>query len=248
MLDERRMRRRPRHAERRRDLRDAARGVADRGTHRGAQPASRARPGRHLPDRLSERQPGTRRFSTAPPRLVPAHRESGLSVGQIDRAGDHVALHRRRHHRARRATRRRRALGGLHMHRSGTVLIENDPLHPNSGQPEQHRRTLIHSPWPLSPVASQQQLSRGRGSLTSGAQARAETGTVPGQVRRDSLTVVNGFGGHGPWAWSFPASSSARAGAVVGLPSPGRVRQRSSRSTSFVLGGHHGCPPVGAPR
>jgi len=54
----------------------------------------------------------------------------------------------------------------------------------------------------------------------------------PAQSRRDSLTPVKGFGGHCVWAWLVRPRWLRWS-----LPRRWIVRRRSSRSTSFVLGG-----------
>jgi hypothetical protein len=57
-----------------------------------------------------------------------------------------VFLHRRGDHPTPRARRRRR-LGGYHMHHTSPICKPLDTLNPYSWQPEQQCPTVRHGPW-----------------------------------------------------------------------------------------------------
>jgi hypothetical protein len=74
------------------------------------------------------------------------------------------------------------------MHHTAAVLIKIDMLHPDSGQPKQHRRIVNQDRGLSHLLRRNNKLSRGHGHLTSGALAEGETEVLPGQDRRATKT------------------------------------------------------------
>jgi len=146
--DKRPMRGRPRHAMGVGDLGHRPRRVPDRFGHLLTQPKRATGAGGNLGDGLGERPPLTVVSSASPANFVPAHHDTAFAIRDILRGGDHPVLHRRRHHPARRARRRRRLVGD-HIDHPGPVAVALDTLNAYSWQPEQHCRSVRHSPWLL---------------------------------------------------------------------------------------------------
>ncbi|TDO30391.1 hypothetical protein EV643_1384 [Kribbella sp. VKM Ac-2527] len=138
-LDQRGMRGRPRHPERRRDLTDRPVRVPDRHRDRLPQPPGSPRTRRQLTDRLGEAQPLAQRLPAPPPALVPHHRDRPCPVRDVARRGDHVALHRRRHQPTRR-TARSCLVSGVDMDFPDAARQQHDTLHAHARQPEQHAK------------------------------------------------------------------------------------------------------------
>jgi len=126
VLDEGRMRGRPRHRAGPSDLDNTARRIPDCSTDRATQPTGRPPAGRDLIDGLGERGPHARRLPAAPPCLVPEHRDSRLPPPQPGQPT--------RHRRFWTCTTR-----------SPNELDLLDTLHRHSGQPKKHRRTVTQA-------------------------------------------------------------------------------------------------------
>ena len=107
-------------------------------------PAGDPSPGRQLRDRLGERLALAQPLPAGELPLVPAHHQRPVAVGQVLGTGGAPLPHHRGEHPALRARRRVR-IGRTQVHRPGPVPVSHYPVHPNAGQAEKDRRTVLHA-------------------------------------------------------------------------------------------------------
>jgi len=206
-------------------------------------PAGDPSPGRQLRDRLGERLALAQPLPAGELPLVPAHHQRRVAVGQVLGTGGAPLPHHRGEHPALRARRRVR-IGRTQVHRPGPVPVSHYPVHPNAGQAEKDRPTVLHArgsvPLPGFVVDA---LAQHLAKSPAGDDGRAFQADKGGPTLRATLKRPMGF--HAATGWSAPGHAEATCGITTPRSSStARSPSRSCRNVSGTRRPRRHCAPA----